>query len=66
MIAVTAFPDSWDSFFRTAMIVDPVALTLQIFLKAALTLSSSSYYLKEQEHLKAKHTIFGQILGWFC
>ena len=31
MIAVTAFPDSWDSFFKTNVIVDPVALALLIF-----------------------------------
>ena len=31
MIAVTAFPDSWDNFFRTAMTVDPAVLALLIF-----------------------------------
>ena len=82
MIAVIAFLDNRDNFFRIDVTTDPAALPLlifHIFLKPKptketnflllkyipfLLLFPSSSYPKQQEHFKAKHTIFGQILRW--
>ena len=82
IIAITTFPDSCDSLFRTDVTANPTALALLIFhiwLKPKptkeitflllkyfpfLLLLPHSFYLKQQEYLKAKYTIFGQILRW--
>ena len=37
MIAITIFPDSWDGLFRTAVIADLAACTLLIFPHLAKT-----------------------------
>ena len=49
MIAVTAFPDSWDNFFKADVTADPTALVLLIFhiwLKPKPTKVTISFLLK--------------------